>query len=225
MVKSKLFAPVRFGLLGAACVILVLQASTTSMLKIDERKIPIPGLHQLPLQFEKWKSSQEATMPATTEQYLKPDEYILRDYMDQQGGPMINVFVAYFKSLQSKYGPHSPSVCLPGSGWKVTSSKISNIVAPGRPQGFPVNEYTMEKSDQRLLVLYWYQNDRYTWANEYEAKFRLIPDLLKYHRSDVSLVRVIVPITSSTGQIERADSLQFTKYLYPFLAARFQAVH
>ncbi len=127
------------------------------------------------------------------EAYLKPDEYILRDYADPRGTPSINLFVAYFKSLQNKYGPHSPRICLPGSGWLITSSKIINLPVPGRPGGIPVNQFTMEQSSQHILVLYWYQNDRDVWAEEYHAKLRLLPDLIRYRRSDVSLVRLVVP--------------------------------
>jgi EpsI family protein len=224
MAKSRSFGSVRYGLFAAACLILVLQASASRMLKIDEQKISIPGLHSLPWQLDKWKASADLSIGAVTEAYLKPDEYILRDYADPQEGTAINLFVAYFKSLQNTYGPHSPSVCLPGAGWLVSSSKIISVPVPGRSNGIPVNEYTMEKSGERLLVLYWYQNDRDVWAQEFQAKLHLLPDLIRYRRSDVSLVRLITPLRSSSPENELNNSLRFTEHLFPLLAKRF-AVH
>jgi EpsI family protein len=195
------------------------------MLKIDERNTPIPGCHNLPWQLGKWTAFAEQSMAPTTEAYLKPDEYILRDYANQQEGTTINLFVAYFKSLQNTYGPHSPSVCLPGSGWLVSSSNIVNMSVPGRPDDIPVNKYTMEKSSERLLVLYWYQNDRDIWAQEFHAKLRLLPDLLRYRRSDVSLVRLITPIRGSSPEDEFNNCLHFTQRMFPLLAERFASVH
>jgi EpsI family protein len=225
MAQSKFLASARLPLFGAACLILVFQASASRMLKIDEQKIGIPGLHALPWQLGPWSAPAEQSMDPATAAYLKPDEYILRDYVNQRDESAINLFVAYFKSLQNTYGPHSPRICLPGSGWLVSSSKIVNIAVPGRTEGIPINQYTMEKSNERILVLYWYQNDRNAWAEEYQGKLRLLPDLIRYRRSDVSLVRLIVPMGSSTLDTELASSVQFTQRLFPLLEQHFASVH
>lgn len=225
MSKSRSSTLARYGIPAAACLILVLQASASRMLKIDEQNIVVPGLHSLPWQVGNWKASEEQSIGATTEAYLKPDEYILRDYADPQAGSSINLFVAYFKSLQNTYGPHSPSVCLPGAGWLVTASKIVNIGVPGRPDSIPVNQFTMEKSGQRILVLYWYQNDRKVWAQEFQAKLRLLPDLIQYRRSDVSLIRLITPVQGISADNELSNCFRFTQHVFPLLAERFATVH
>jgi EpsI family protein len=223
MSKSKSFA--RFGLFAAAGLILVLQASASRMLKIDEAKIGIPGLHDIPFQLGAWQAGGEQSIGADVTAYLKPDEYILRDYVDQANGGNIGLFVAYFKSLQNTYGPHSPRICLPGSGWLVSSSKIVNMPVPGRPGGIPVNQFTMEKNNQSILVLYWYQNDRDVWAEEFHAKLRLLPDLIRYRRSDVSLVRLVAPMRDSSSDREVRNCAQFTRQIFPLLAQHFASVH
>jgi EpsI family protein len=214
----------RWGLLVAAGLILVLQASASRMLKIDERNIGIPGLHDLPWQVGPWKASAEQSMGPEVTAYLRPDEYILRNYVDQRSGGAIGLFVAYFKSLQNTYGPHSPKICLPGSGWLVSSSKVVNIPVPGRAEPIPVNQFTMEQANQHIVVLYWYQNDRDVWAEEYHAKLRLLPDLIRYRRSDVSLVRVIAPFEDSSPDNELTNCVQFTQRMFPLLAERFATV-
>lgn len=224
MAKLKSFSAMRIGPFAAACLILVIQASVSRALKIDEQKIGTPGLHNLPAQLGSWKAAGEESIGPEVEAYLKPDEYILRDYAGPRGTPSINLFVAYFKSLQNKYGPHSPRICLPGSGWLITSSKIINLPVPGRPGGIPVNQFTMEQSSQHILVLYWYQNDRDVWAEEYHAKLRLLPDLIRYRRSDVSLVRLVVPIGDLGDSKEMADCAQFIRVLFPLLAKHFESV-
>jgi EpsI family protein len=219
------FGSARLGLFAGACLILVFQASASRMLKIDEQKIGVPGLHNLPWQLGPWKSSAEGSIGPEVTAYLRPDEYILRDYTDQRNGGTIDLFVAYFKSLQNTYGPHSPRICLPGSGWLVSSSKIVNIAVPGRPEGIPVNQFTMEQGNQRILVIYWYQNDRDVWAEEFHAKLRLLPDLIRYRRSDVSLVRLVTSMTGLTPGSELKSCVQFTQRVFPLLAAHFASVH
>jgi EpsI family protein len=225
MVRSKTFASARYGLFAAACLILVFQASASRMLKVDEQKIGIPGLHELPWQIGPWKSSSERSIGPDVTAYLRPDEYVLRDYVDQRSGGTIDLFVAYFKSLQNSYGPHSPKICLPGSGWLVSSSKLVNIPVPGRAEAIPVNQFTMEQANQHIVVLYWYQNARDVWAEEFHAKLRLLPDLIRYRRSDVSLVRVVAPYEGSNPDQVVTNCVQFTQGIFPHLAEHFASVH
>lgn len=107
----------------------------------------------------------------------------------------------------------------------MTSHRIANIPVPGRPEGVPANQFTMVKQDQRILVLYWYENDRDIWAQEFQAKLRLLPNLLRYHRSDVSLVRLITPLRGTSADTELAYCFRFTRDLFPPLAQRFASVH
>jgi hypothetical protein len=88
-----------------------------------------------------------------------------------------------------------------------------------------VNKYNLEKSNDRILVLYWYQNDRHVWAEEFQAKLHLLPDLLRYHRSDESLVRLVMPIGQDSNGGELAESLAFARSIFPVLAERFASAH
>jgi EpsI family protein len=207
----------------AVCAILLCQAGVSRVLKIDEHNIGIPGLHDLPMKVSQWNASGEEYMDAGTAAYLRPDEYILRDYTDNHSSN-INVFVAYFKSLQNTYGPHSPSICLPGSGWLVSSDKTIEVHVASRVAPVPARLFTMEKSDDHILVLYWYQNDRDVWAEEFHAKLRLLPDLVRYRRSDVSLVRLVTPFGGGAAETQLAKCLQFADQLFPLLSERFASV-
>jgi EpsI family protein len=208
-------------LLLLSCLILILQAAASRALSVEERDVPIPELRKLPLEIGGWRASEEQTLDSSVEEYLKPNDYILRNYVNQEPGVPINLFVAYFKSLQNSYGPHSPRVCLPGSGWLTRSSQIAVVAVPGRASGIPVNEYVLEKSGENILVMYWYQNDRNVWAEEFRAKLTLLPDLLAYRRSDVSLVRLVAPL-GGRPDVARMSSTAFTKLIFPLLVERFR---
>ena len=212
--------PASWSVFLPACLILILQAAASRVLSIPEQDLPIPQLHTLPLQLGNWKVSEEQNLEKGVVEYLRPDDYILRNYVNESEGTSIGLFVAHFKSLQNSYGPHSPRACLPGAGWLIASSNIAMIDVPGRSQNIPINEYVMEKSGNQIAVVYWYQNDRDVWAEEFHAKLRLLPDLLRYRRSDVSLVRLVAPTESGTEDKFRR-CVQFTKLAFPLLAERF----
>jgi EpsI family protein len=205
-----------------AVLILAAQGAVLHVLTIPEESITIPQLANVPVQLGQWKDVSEQALDPAVQQYLRPDSYILRDYTNPESGGAVNLFVAYFKSIQSGYGPHSPSVCLPGSGWLVRDRTIINMSVPGREAGIPVNKFILEKSGQHLLMLYWYQNDRNVWAEEFQGKLRLLPDLIKYKRSDVSLVRLVRPLPGDDATQALTELKQFTQLVFPALTEGFR---
>src|SRR5579863_9692958 len=132
-ISTKFFLPIS--------LVLVMQATALQMLSIPERVLPTPGFHDLPFEIGAWKTTGEQSMEPSVAEYLKPDDYIIRDYIDARSGGGVNLFLAYFRSLQNTYGPHSPSVCLPGAGWLVRSEKIASMRVSGRTVSIPVNQY------------------------------------------------------------------------------------
>jgi EpsI family protein len=219
---SSVILSVTKGLFLPISLILLIQAGASRALSVSERDLPLPGLRQVPLELGKWSAPSEQLLERGITEYLKPDEYILRDYVNKDASSAINLFAAYFKSLQNVYGPHSPQVCLPGSGWLIRSSKIEEVQGAERGKSIPVNEFILEKSNDRILVIYWYQNDRNVWAEEFQAKLKLLPDLIRYRRSDVSLVRLITPLGGVAANNGLTRCLEFTKLVFPPLAERFR---
>lgn len=205
-----------------ASLVLIGQAAALHIFSLPEQNLPIPQLQNLPTQIGDWQLLSDQALEPDVQAYLKPDSYVLRNYANRAAASSINLFVAYFKSLQNSYGPHSPKVCLPGSGWLVHSESIRPIIVPGRPLGIPVNQYVMEKGTDRILVLYWYQNDRNVWAEEFKAKLTLLPDLIRYRRSDVSLIRLVSPLRGEDATAELSESQEFARLIFPALVEKFK---
>lgn len=205
-----------------AALILGAQGAALRVLSLPEKNLVVPTLDNLPSQLGSWRTVSEDALDEGVRDYLRPDSYILRDYGNTSTGASMNLFVAWFKSLQSGYGPHSPSVCLPGSGWLVREQSILNLAVPGRPAPIPVNKFVLERNTQHILVLYWYQNDRNVWAQELQGKIRLLPDLIKYKRSDVSLVRLVEPVQADGVDATLKQTEQFATILFPVLSNTFR---
>ncbi len=192
------------------------------MLTINEKVLGVPELQQVPDRIGTWALTEETPLDPEVAAYLRPDDYIQRGYHSAQPDSSISLFVAYFKSLQSSYGPHSPRACLPGSGWLVHLWQVIGLPVSDNRETVPINEYVLEKNGQKILVLYWYQNGRRVWAEEFQVKLHLLPDLLRYHRSDVSLVRIVETIGPDTSFDQALrQAMSFAHTLYPVLVQRF----
>jgi EpsI family protein len=140
---------------------------------------------------------------------LGPGDFLVRDYHDSAKDKSIALFIAYFPSQRAGDTIHSPKNCLPGAGWvPVQSDRITVNTAGHAP--FVANRYVIAQGEQRQLVLYWYWAHDRAVAGEYAAKFYLVTDSIRMHRSDGSLIRLSTPL----AQGESIDSAQ--QVLLPF---------
>ena len=158
-----------------------------------------------------WHLEEVGVVDQETQDILKADDLLTRTYTSREGDA--NLFIAYFKTQRQGQSPHSPKNCLPGSGWQqMETGRIDMPVADG---SIHINQYVVEKGDAQSVVLYWYQSQGRVIADEFAAKFYLISDSIRHHRSDTALVRVVVPI--SRDQTEQAEKVgaDFVRTFYP----------
>lgn len=146
-----------------------------------------PLVH-LDLALGKWRAAgADQPLDAPTLDLLKPQDYLLRNYLDSQGRSCA-VFVAYFGVQLEGAMIHSPRHCLPGGGWQIMSRE--EITVPG-PQGEArVNRLVLGQNLERLSVLYWYQGRGRVEPNEYRDRLYLVLDGLTKQRTDGALVRL-----------------------------------
>jgi EpsI family protein len=161
-----------------------------------------PPLSSFPRTVDGWTSSDvEITQEELS--VLGPGDFLLRDFRNASGEQDVFLFVAYFPSQRAGDTIHSPKNCLPGAGWTpIQADRITVDVTGHAP--FQANRYLIGKDDDRQLVLYWYLAHDRAVASEYVAKFYLVADSIRMHRTDGSLVRLSVPIARGQS-IENAQ--------------------
>ena len=113
-------------------------------------------------------------------------DYLLRDY------GAFSLYIGYYNRQLRGKTIHSPKNCLPGAGWEALASRVVDIPTP--LGSVTVNRYLLQKENQRVLVLYWYQGRGRIQANEYLVKWDLLRDSALRQRSGEALVRIVVPI-------------------------------
>ena len=194
-------------------VVLLCLAGLAPVLTPPEKVAESRPLHDIPTTIGNWKILEEGVVDAETEALLKADDTLSRSYIDTSNRQTANLFVAFFKTQRAGAAPHSPKVCLPGSGWMPMESSVISIAIPGMGKSISVNRYVVARGDEKSLVLYWYQTPKRVIANEYAAKFYTIVDGVRYHRSDTSLVRIVVPVLSTDADAE-ATAVRFARAIF-----------
>ncbi len=183
----------------------------------EEALPPRQPLSSLPTQFENWTGT-DVVLDQQTLDILGPGEFLLRDYEDTtQRQPWIGLFIAYFPTQKMGDTIHSPSHCLPGAGWVPTEREVVTLT---KPDGsfFPVNRYVVSKAGERELVLYWFQAHGREVASEYSAKYYLITDSIRLHRSDGALVRLMTPMfKGESADAAQARMMQLGNQVIPLL--------
>jgi EpsI family protein len=197
----------------------VLLLSTAAFLSARNRPEPQPPRDALtsfpPIVGDRF--GRDVTIPPDTLKVLGDGEFLERNF---SGGtqPPIDLFIGYFPTQRTGSTMHSPQNCLPGAGWSPIESGRISVPEPDGPM--TVNRYVVEKGSNRALVFYWYQSHGRVIASEYWAKFYLVRDSIRMHRSDGALVRVITPIVNGEGEMAaQRRAIAFINDLVPMLGA------
>jgi EpsI family protein len=153
-------------------------------------------LSGLPTVLSDW-SGQDVRLEAEVVTKAGVDDYLNRNY--RSGTGWASLYVGYYRSQSEHDGAlgrslavHSPMNCLPGAGWQpVKTERIGLTIGSNATT---INKVVVEKGLDRQLVLYWYQTiDRVT-ASEYLRKAFLVTHAFRAGRTDVALVRIIIPM-------------------------------
>jgi EpsI family protein len=168
-------------------------------------------LRDLPYTVGPW-SGQERPLSERIIRAVSVSDYTNRFYFANGIAP-VQLYVGYYESQKTGDTIHSPKNCLPGAGWDPVHSGFATIsIAGGRH--IVVNEYVIQKDENKQLVFYWYQGRGRVTASEYAAKFWMVADAISRNRTDGALVRLITPINDNEASA-RARLVGLTQDLFP----------
>jgi len=165
-----------------------------------QRPLPlrVPLASSIPREVDGFTGSDQQLNEAQ-EQEAGMSDYVMRAYRHSSGTreQTFSLYVAYYDQQSLGRTIHSPKNCLPGTGWQALSSRTEEVAMRDGP--VTVNRHIVQSSDQKALVLYWYQGRGRVEANEYRVKWDLLWDSALKRRSDEALVRIVVPIVEGEG--------------------------
>lgn len=205
----------RFSLAAALVLTCGLFLQLRSAGEVPQARLP---LRTFPSQIAGWEGS---TIPITPDirAVLGPGEFLERLYHSGGTAGPVDLFLAYFPSQRSGDTMHSPKNCLPGGGWvPIAASRISLTGTDGKP--FSVNRYLIAKGLDRMLVLYWFEEQGRPVASEYWAKAYLVTDAIRENRTDGALIRVAAPLAPGENPAKgEKRAIRFAERVLPLLPA------
>lgn len=197
-------------------LVLLLQAvAYYGIARRSENTPVVMPLSFFPNAFSGWQVLDDRPVEKEVLDVLRADDTLNRVYVNPQRTDKAYLFIAFFKTQRYGQSPHSPKNCLPGSGWE----KISDQKIPVQVQGWDapivINRYVVEHGDQKSVTLYWYQSHHRVIADEFAAKFWLVADSIRYHRSDTALIRVIADVHDNDIEGASRNGLEFVQSVFP----------
>jgi EpsI family protein len=174
------------------------------------------GFADFPVQIGEWKG-QDAPMDKQVLEVLHVDDYLSRTYVSKVG--VIGLYVGFYQTQRQGSAIHSPLNCLPGAGWNPIYRSYLSL--PVGAQNIAINRITIQKGQEKQVVLYWYQAHGRIVASEYWGKFYSIVDAIRINRTDAAIVRVISPVSDSDAGGERAaeaSAVGFVQSMFPLLS-------
>ena len=172
--------------------------------RAGEAHVARRSLAEFPAQLGAWQQrGADGRLDDETMAVLRADDYLVRDYA-RADGHTANLYVGYYATQRTGATYHSPLNCLPGAGW--TLNEPGRILIQPAAGGAPIeaNRYIIEHgSNDRQVLIYWYQGRGRAVASEYWGKIYTVVDSVRRRRSDGAMVRVMVPVGAS-----EADALR-----------------
>jgi EpsI family protein len=219
-------------------LMIVLLAATSFLARpVHSRTADAVDIDKLPYTLAAWQGVDDDSLDEATAAELGADAYLTRTYSDSFPGALtpgaddvrgslapgdgaaapVGLYIAYYASQRPGVSIHSPLHCLPGTGWEALEVATVRLPAAGGSAAGTVRQMTMRKNLDRAVVLYWYQIDGRSVANEVTSKLYLLSDRLRRRAGDAALVRIVVPVADDPGA-SAARGLAFAHELLPQLA-------
>ncbi len=179
-------------LVPAAAVAIVLSCALALTQLWPERQIVHPDrkkLINLAYEIDGWDVIRITNLEPETEAVLGADDYVVADLIDDER-KTANLYIAYLDEKRGKQTWHSPQVCIPGGGWKIT--KLDRIdIADETGTTFRANRVEIARGDVKHLVYYWFQQRGRRFASEWTVRYYVILDGLMKNRTDGAMVRLV----------------------------------
>jgi len=204
-------------------VILAAQAIASYGLKRDPFLPSPPTLSVFPLRVNHWVALREVSIDPAALEMLGPDDTLSREYYAEDENSRAYLFVAYYKTQLRAKQAHDPKVCLPGNGWNPLASRLVSVPIASSRHSFPANYYRIRKENEEAIVIYWFQTHKDVYPLEQQLRVHRLLDAISENRTDMALVRIVVPVGSDGLGAAESRAIELSKSIYPVMLPYFPA--
>jgi EpsI family protein len=182
----------------------------------EDLSVPVNRpLEEIPRRQGEWRMVGQARFDERVLEVLKPTDYLMRGYEDQDGN-QVGLYLGYHGGGPDSGPIHSPKHCLPGSGWQEVSTETGKLVVDGRDIRLVRAVY--QNGNRKELFVYWFQVQGRTLANEYALKVAEVANSIFRNRRDAAFIRIAVSFEDNPDR-SQALAERFIRDFYPHIAA------
>jgi exosortase D (VPLPA-CTERM-specific) len=176
------------------------------------------GIDEFPLTIGKWRGSHEAVNPVIVKE--SGAEEAFSGYFRDGSGKTVSLYMGYRSTafLANENFFHSPTVCMPSSGWAEQDVKRRTISDVPYFDKLSVMTMVIEKEGIRQLVYFWFQTKDEATHDKNINRFHLSLHALRRDNTYDLFMRPITLI-QSTEKIEDAEKRLdgFVREMMPIL--------
>lgn len=148
---------------------------------------------EFPSQISEWQGERTFLTQDIMES-LWADDYVQIHFANRRNGQTLLLFVPYYEYQDTKHCAHAPISCLLGGGWAQISRTRLDRDFPEPLGKVEINQVVLEKSGQKMLANFWFQQRSRIIPSEYMNKWYLFQDAISRRRTDGALVRIEMPL-------------------------------
>ncbi|MCU1260514.1 MAG: hypothetical protein JWO80_3399 [Bryobacterales bacterium] len=208
-------------LLVSGILVLIVQGTLISLLSRPQYLPSPPALSGFAGGIGTWEENGDSSLDPAVYEMLAPDDYLNRNYFDRTTHAYLNLFIAYYKTQYKSKGAHDPKICLPGSGFNPITSKVIQI-STGLGT-ISANYYLVAKDSAKDVVVYWFQTHDRSLTDDQGLHFRRLLETFTASRTDMALVRVVVPVDGENLSASTDQAVGFVRSAYPGIMRQFPA--
>jgi EpsI family protein len=181
---------------------------------------------EFPTQLGDWLCAKRIEMAPEIFEALGATDYLICNFRRAETGEFVNLYVGYHETQVREEGGgadensiHPPEHCLPGSGWDVIDADVVPLNVPGI-EGLPgeAKRFIIARGKDRQLVYFWYQSRGRVIARSHEVILYRFWDRATRNRTDGSLVRITIPISSRNPDKAEESFRDFASSFGPLLS-------
>lgn len=184
-----------------ACLFIGVVASSPLM----KRESPIVNSKPFsifPKTLGQWRAN-ENSLPASVVESAAASDYYYGTFSSPDN-KKINLYVSYYADQKLGPAPHSPELCIPGDGWKITSNTALTLKKKSG-DSIDVNRLIISKGNSKIVTYYWLKQGEEIFRKQYLARLGLIWFAIKENRADAALIRMVSEV-SNGEKIEDTDA-------------------
>lgn len=176
------------------------------------------GIAGFPLRIKDWQGSSEIVNPVIVKE--SGAEEAFSGYYTDASGQGVSLYLGYRSTafLSNENFFHSPTVCLPSSGWIEREVKRRTISQVLHFNDLEVTTMVIEKEGKRQLVYFWFQTKDKATYDKSINRFHLSLHALRRDNTHDLFIRPITTI-SPTERVEDAEKRldRFVREMMPVL--------